>query len=72
MGNQTINWYSNDKKRGLGSDHQIVQFSDAIRKTDHTDVCFVQVFCTSLNGNTNGTKYQLSQDKSSGLVKLAK
>ena len=25
---------------------------------------FVQVFCTSLNGNTQGTKYRLSGDKS--------
>ena len=32
---------------------------------------FVQVFCTSLNGNTYRTKYQLSRDKSAGLVKLA-
>ena len=33
---------------------------------------FIQVFCTSLNGNTDGTKYQLSGDMSDGLVKLAK
>ena len=27
----------------------------------------VQVFCTSLNGNSYGIKYQLSMDMSSGL-----
>ena len=32
----------------------------------------VQVFCISLNRNTYGTKYRLSRDKSSGLVKLTK
>ena len=32
---------------------------------------FVQVICTSVNGITYGTNYQLSRDKSSGLVKLA-
>ena len=32
---------------------------------------FVQVFCTSLNGNTYGTKYQLSKDRSAGMAKLA-
>ena len=32
---------------------------------------FAQVFCTSFNGNTNGAKYRLSRDKSSGLGKLA-
>ena len=33
---------------------------------------FVQVFGTSLNGNTYGTKYRLSGNKSSGLGKMAK
>ena len=33
---------------------------------------FLQVFCTGLNGNTYGTKYPLSGDKSAGLIKLAK
>ena len=28
---------------------------------------FVQVFCASLKGNTYGTKYRLSKDKSVGL-----
>ena len=30
------------------------------------------VFCTSLNGNNSETKYRISADDSSGLVKLAK
>ena len=29
--------------------------------------CFLQVFCTSLNGNTYGTKYRLPGGKSAGL-----
>ena len=33
---------------------------------------FVHIFCTSLNGNTYGTKYQFSGEKSAGVVKLAK
>ena len=37
---------------------------------DITD--FVQVFCTTLNGKTFGTKYQFFGNMSAGLVKLAK
>ena len=33
---------------------------------------FVQVFCSSLSGNTYETKYQHLRDKSAGLEKLAK
>ena len=38
------------------------------------DLCngFILVFCTRLKGNAYGTKYRLSGDKSTGLVKLAK